>query len=243
MTNVRPASSFVRSSSRSAALTGARLTALLALALCAAGVVACAEQRKAPPSTEVKAALPAPNAPSQVFSKAELIARGEELVRLGGCGDCHTPMLFDPKLGMPVPQAHLALSGHPEGAPKPSAKPGATDQAVIGPTFTSFTAPFGTVYAANLTPDSDTGLGDWTLEDFIASMRQGRHQGNGRILLPPMPWQNLSQQPRANLEAMFAYLQSIKPIKNKVPQPEVPQEAINAIAKSYELARNAEAKL
>ncbi len=73
-------------------------------------------------------------------------------------------------------------------------------------------------------------------------MREGRHQGKGRVLLPPMPWQNLSQQPQANLEAIFAYLQSIKPIKNRIPQPEVPEEAISAIAKGYELARAAEAK-
>lgn len=214
--------------------------AVLVGVLSVAGVFACAEQRKAPPSSEVGPGTAA-KAPSHVFSHAELVARGEELVRLGGCGDCHTPMVFDAKLGMPVPQTQLALSGHPEGAPKPSAKPGATDQAVIGPTFTSFAAQFGTVYAANLTPDPDTGLGSWTLEDFINTMRQGRHQGNGRILLPPMPWQNLSQQPQANLEAMFAYLQSVKPIKNRVPRPEVPEEAINAIAKGYELARAAEA--
>lgn len=206
------------------------------------GVIACAQQRNSPPATETHPAAPVVKTTNHVFSRAELITRGEELVRLGGCGDCHTPMVFDPNLGMPVPQAHLALSGHPEGAPKPSAKPGATDQAVIGPTFTSFTAPFGTVYAANLTPDPDTGIGDWTLEDFIATTREGRHQGKGRILLPPMPWQNLSQQPRANLEAMFEYLQSLKPIKNRVPEPEIPKAAIDAIAKSYELARAAEAQ-
>lgn len=216
--------------------------AALAGVLFVTGVMACTQQRKAPPATETQPAEPVVKTTNHVFSNAELIARGEELVRLGGCGDCHTPMQFDPNLGMPVPQTHLALSGHPEGAPKPSAKPGATDQAVIGPTFTSFTAPFGTVYASNLTPDPETGLGNWTLEDFIATMREGRHQGKGRIVLPPMPWQNLSQQPQVNLEAMFAYLQSIKPIKNRVPEPEVPPEAIAAIAKSYELARAAVAK-
>lgn len=231
MINVHPPTPLSsRISSCAAALVGA---------LFITGTFACAERGKPLPSAESRSA-PAAQAPSHVFSRAELVARGEELVRLGGCGDCHTPMVFDPKLGMPVPQAHLALSGHPEGAPKPSAKPGATDQAVIGPTFTSFAAPFGTVYAANLTPDPDTGLGRWTLEDFINTMRHGRHQGNGRVLLPPMPWQNLSQQPQANLEAMFAYLQSVKPVKNRVPQPEVPEVAIAAIAKGYELARAAE---
>jgi hypothetical protein len=174
------------------------------------------------------------------------VARGAQLVSLGGCGDCHTPMRFEPALGMPVPNRERLLSGHPNGAPEPAGEPGKGDQAVIGATFTSFRLPFGVVYSANLTPDKQTGLGNWTLAQFVQTMRTGHHQGTGRAILPPMPWQNLSVAPDEDLNAIFAYLQSIPAISNKVPAPNVPAPVIESIAKSYEaakLAANASAKL
>jgi hypothetical protein len=174
------------------------------------------------------------------------VARGAQLVSLGGCGDCHTPMRFEPALGMPVPNRERLLSGHPIGAPDPSSAPGQGDQGVIGATFTSFRLPFGVVYSANLTPDKQTGLGNWTLTQFVQTMRTGHHQGTGRAILPPMPWQNLSVAPDEDLSAIFAYLQSIPAISNKVPAPNVPAPVIDSIAKSYEaakLAANASAKL
>ena len=154
------------------------------------------------------------------------VKRGEQLVQLGGCGDCHTPKTFDPKAHMPVPDYTHMLAGHPEGAPEPEAAPGAHDMAVIGPTFTSFKVGFGTVYARNLTPDKDTGLGNWTADQFVQTMRTGHRQGSGRALLPPMPWQNLAPASEADLRAIFAYLQSIPAVANHVPDPKVPAEML-----------------
>jgi mono/diheme cytochrome c family protein len=163
---------------------------------------------------------------------ADMVKHGEQLVRIGGCSDCHTPMAFDPKIGMPVPQMDRFLSGHPEGAPDPTASPGKNDQAVIGPTFTSFRLPFGVVYAQNLTPDPETGLRT-DKEAFIRTMRSGKHRGaaDGRPVLPPMPWMNMQSAPEADLAAMHAYLQSIKPVKNAVPDPKVPPQVIAELAK------------
>jgi hypothetical protein len=110
------------------------------------------------------------------------------------------------------------------------------DQGVIGATFTSFRLPFGTVYSANLTPSKQTGLGSWTREQFVSTMRTGHHQGNGRAVLPPMPWQNLAAASDADLHAIFAYLQSIPAIENKVPAPKVPPAVIESIGKSYQAA-------
>jgi hypothetical protein len=141
-------------------------------------------------------------------------------------------MHFDSALNMPVKTMELMLSGHPAGAPDPAGEPGKGDQGVIGSTFTSFRLPFGVVYAANLTPDKATGLGNWTLAQFIATMRTGHHQGTGRPLLPPMPWQNLAAASDEDLTAMFAYLQSIPAVKNKVPSPNVPPPVFDSIAKS-----------
>jgi mono/diheme cytochrome c family protein len=161
------------------------------------------------------------------------ILRGKQLVDMGGCADCHTPKAFDPKLGMPVPDNTRYLSGHPEGAPDPQAQPGQTDMAVIGPTFTSFKTGFGVVYARNLTPDKDTGLGAWTQAQFIQTMRTGHRQGTGRVLLPPMPWMNLTHSSDEDLAAIFAYLHSLPAVHNAVPDPKVPAPAISAIEESY----------
>lgn len=177
------------------------------------------------------AACSSPSSASSVTTE-ELRQRGKDLVALGGCNHCHTPMYFDAKVGMPVPDATKTLAGHPEGAGDPQATPGKEDQAVIGPTFTSFRAPFGVVYAANLTPDA-TGLGDWTEREFIATMRTGHRKGTGRILLPPMPWENLRGMSDDELRAIFLYLRSLPPVKNVVPPPQVAPETIRAIDESF----------
>jgi hypothetical protein len=56
-------------------------------------------------------------------------------------------------------------------------------------------------------------------KDFSAAMRTGRHLGKGRPILPPMPWQGIGRATDADLKALYAYLQSIPAIRNKVPDP------------------------
>ena len=63
-------------------------------------------------------------------------------------------------------------------------------------TNTAWAGPWGVSFTANLTPDKETGLGDWTEEQFIATMRTGKHQGKGRPVLPPMPYFNARQLER-----------------------------------------------
>ncbi|HEY8041261.1 MAG TPA: hypothetical protein VIF15_15750 [Polyangiaceae bacterium] len=162
------------------------------------------------------------------------VKRGEVLVKAGGCNDCHTPMKFDEKLGMPVPQMDRMLSGHPQGAPAPKSTLAGDDQAVIGPTFTSFRLPFGVVYAANITSDERTGLGTWNEKMFIATMRTGKHAGIGRPVLPPMPWMDLNELSDEDLGAIFAYLRTVPAVSNPVPPPDVPPGAYAEIGKGYE---------
>src|SRR5262245_286513 len=156
--------------------------------------------------------------------QAAQIARGKYLVDIMGCHDCHTPM----KLGPNGPEWDMsrALSGHPEDAPMPpntELPPGYL--AMIGASFTSFKGPWGTSYTRNLTPDKETGLGDWTVEEFIATMKTGRERGKGRPVLPPMPVQNLKALSDTDIRALFAYLQSLPAIKNRTPQPvEAPEQ-------------------
>jgi mono/diheme cytochrome c family protein len=155
--------------------------------------------------------------------------RGQYLVTVGGCNDCHTPMKMTP-VG-PVPDMDRMLSGHPEGQADPTGTLGKTDMIISGADLTAFTLAFGTVYTRNLTPDK-TGLADWTEAQFIKTLRTGHHQGDGRALLAPMPWPNFAQMTDDDLKAVWAFLRSIKPIKNTVPDPKVPPQVIEQFNKN-----------
>lgn len=150
---------------------------------------------------------------------------GGYLVKTMGCNDCHTPFKLGPK--GPEPDMTRALTGHPEAMkmPPPPALPPGPWLAVNAATNTAFAGPWGVSFAMNLTPDKETGLGDWTEEQFVATMLTGRHQGKGRAILPPMPYQMLGQLVPEELKAIFAYLQSLAPFRNHVPQPVDPPEA------------------
>jgi hypothetical protein len=164
-----------------------------------------------------------------------LAKRGAYLVHLGGCNHCHTPWRFDEDLRMPVPDMARMLSGHPENGPDPEGKAGKHDMALIGPTFTSFQMPFGTVYAPNLTPDKDTGMGTWTEQMFVQAFRKGKHMGgDGRAILPPMPWMDIAMLTDQDLRAIFAFLRSIPPIRNSVPEHKVPPEVFDKITQSFD---------
>ena len=73
----------------------------------------------------------------------------------------------------------------------------------------AFAGAWGMSFAANLTPDAETGIGTWTEQQFLDTLRNGRHQGRGRQLLPPMPWPVFGQMDDADLKAMFAYLKTV----------------------------------
>ena len=147
------------------------------------------------------------------------IKRGEYLVTIGGCHDCHTPLAVGPD--GPAPDMKRALSGHPEDLKVSAAA--SVPQPWMGaftPTLTGWSGPWGVSFAANLTPDPETGVWrDFSEQQFIQTMRTGRHQGQGRQILPPMPWQNYGQMTDDDLKSVFAYLRQIQPVKNKVPDP------------------------
>lgn len=152
------------------------------------------------------------------------IARGEYLVTIAGCNDCHTPWHMGPN--GPEPDMTRMLSGHPEQLVMPTSTglaggPWLWAGAV---TNTAFAGPWGVSYTANLTPDA-SGLAAWDEEMFIRAIRTGKHMGQSRPILPPMPWPMYRRMTDEDLKAVFAYLQSIPPIVNHVPEPVPPAEA------------------
>jgi mono/diheme cytochrome c family protein len=170
------------------------------------------------------AAVPAHGA-TAAERRPEQVRRGEYLANFGGCSDCHTPKVMSP--AGPVPDPARLLSGHPQNEPVPPVPAGALApggwMAMTNGHLTAWAGPWGVSYASNLTPDKRTGLGAWTADQFIKTMRTGKHLGVGRPLLPPMPVQALAALTDADLRALFAWLQSIKPIENQVPQPSPPR--------------------
>ena len=127
--------------------------------------------------------------------------------------------------------AGLLLSGYQQGQELP-----AVDMANLPPGFiamsgdlTAAYGPWGTSFAANIT-SHETGIGNWSLEQFKTAMQKGKYKGieNARDLLPPMPWFNFAHLTDEDLEAMYHYLQSTEPVDNVVPAP-VPPGAVVAM--------------
>lgn len=120
------------------------------------------------------------------------VKRGEYLVALGACSDCHTPGAL-----MGQPQMDKALGGSNVGFQIPG---------------------LGTYYAPNLTPDKDTGLGTWSEADIVKAVRTGERP-DGRQLVPVMPYGWYARMTDDDAYAIAAYLKSLAPIANKSPGP------------------------
>lgn len=179
-------------------------------ALLAAIVTACSNPAPAP-------APAAPQEPTQ----AEVVERGKYLVEIMGCHDCHSPKLMGPQ--GPYPDPDRLLSGHPAGTQLPPMPKDNAGWALLTMDLTAAVGPWGTSFAANLTSD-DSGIGTWTEDQFKRALKQGLYKGQegGRMLLPPMPWQNFRNIADEDVHAMFMYLKSTKPVANVVPPPVPP---------------------
>lgn len=156
------------------------------------------------------------------LTDSTLIKRGAHLVTVSGCNDCHSPKMMTER--GPVPDPALLLSGHPEKLPLASYDTGTVKNWVLfNMNMTAVRGPWGTSFAANLTPDP-SGIGNWTETQFSNAIRKGYFKGieGGRMLLPPMPWPNFASFTDEEVHAIFAYLKSLKPVKNYVPAPIAP---------------------
>ena len=137
-----------------------------------------------------------PPAEAQVKSKAQ-IARGKYLVGFGGCNDCHTPGYFFGK-----PDQARFLAGSDVGMEVPG---------------------LGVFHGSNLTPDKETGLGNWSDQQIIDAMQKGVRP-DGRMLAPIMPWRAFAGLTPTDAQAIVAYLRSVPAVKSKVPGPFGPNE-------------------
>ncbi|HSD51501.1 MAG TPA: c-type cytochrome [Candidatus Methylomirabilis sp.] len=160
--------------------------------------------------------------------KVDPVERGRYLVTIMGCHDCHTPKVPGPG-GAPALDTKRLLSGHPAELPYPTWLPDDLEKrhalALTTPMLTAWAGPWGVSFAANLTPNKETGIAEWSEEAFIRAMRTGKHQGqpNSRDILPPMPWEAFKVATDEDVKAVWAYLRSLPAIKNQVPFPVPPK--------------------
>lgn len=160
---------------------------------------------------------------SQEASIEEVTSHGKYLVDIMGCNDCHSPKRMGKNGPEIIPE--LMLSGFPSDRPivKFDSELIKEGFAMFYPDLTAAAGPWGVSFAGNLTPD-DTGIGNWTEEQFKKALTQGKFKGmdNTRMLLPPMPWFNYVEMKDADVHAVFTYLKSLKPVENVVPPPSSP---------------------
>lgn len=153
-----------------------------------------------------------------------LVKRGEYLVNIIGCDDCHSPKRMGPN--GPEVIDELRFSGYPSSRPRTKANQEALEEGwmLFGPDLTSAAGPWGISYSANLTSDA-TGIGNWTEENFMRAIREGKWKGlkDSRSLLPPMPWFVYKNMSDDDLRSIFAYLRTTKPVNNVPPAPEPPK--------------------
>ena len=126
------------------------------------------------------------------------IARGKYLVTIAGCHDCHTPGYF---LGKPDMTRFL----------------GGSDVGFELPGLGVFVGP-------NLTPDKETGLGNWTDAQVIAALQTGARP-DGRMLAPIMPYHAFANLTPQDAQAIVAFLRSLPPVAHKVEGPFGPSQA------------------
>ena len=159
-------------------------------------------------------------------SHEALVKRGEYLVGIMGCNDCHSPKTMGEKGPEIIPE--LMLSGYPALRPlvEFDSKLIKEGFGMFYPDLTATAGPWGISFAANITPD-ETGIGNWSEEQFKIALKEGKAKGlkGGRTLLPPMPWTNYTQIKDEDIHAIFVYLKSIQPVRNLVPAPIAPPQS------------------
>ena len=133
----------------------------------------------------------------QSASAESAIDRGKYLVTIASCNDCHTPGYF---LGKP--DMTRFLGGSDVGFELPGV---------------------GVFVGRNLTPDKETGLGDWTVPQIVEALQKG-HRPDGRELAPIMPWRAFANFTKRDAHAITVFLKSLPPVKNAVPGPFGPGE-------------------
>jgi len=139
-----------------------------------------------------------PQANTHEDSVKKVLERGEYLVTsVAACLDCHSKRDYS-KFSGPVVPGTEGMGGEVFDHKLLDAMP-------------------GTVYARNITSDPETGIGTWTDDEVLRAITQGINK-KGDTLFPIMPYANLNHMAKSDLLSIIAYIRTLKPIKNKIPE-------------------------
>ena len=114
-----------------------------------------------------------------------------------------TPAAFDPTPAQVERGRYLALAGNCAGCH--TARGGASYAGGVG-----IETPFGTVFAGNLTPHEEAGIGRWSAAHFWRALHNGRSM-DGRLLYPAFPYPSFTRVTREDSDAIYAYLRTVPP--------------------------------
>jgi mono/diheme cytochrome c family protein len=154
-------------------------------------------------------AVGAASGPTAPRAARERIERGRYLVETSGCHDCHSPKI-DARM---TPDPKRPLSGRPQTTAPPLQGVGDIRASLD---LTAWAGPWGNSFAANLTPDAETGLGSrYTEASFVRTIRTGK-KPEGEELAPPMPWPAFAKMTDEDLKSIYAYLKTLTPVRNFV---------------------------
>ncbi|MFM0140611.1 c-type cytochrome [Caballeronia grimmiae] len=155
---------------------------------------------------------------------ANRLAAALMIVALGACGGrskddlpkdvtAQSPMITDPKL--------IARGEYLAKAGDCSACHDAADHTPMGGGM-PVNSPFGPIYASNITPDPQFGIGRYTLRQFADALRAGK-RGDGKRLYPAMPYPSLANMTDDDVIALYAYLiNGVKPAAKRAPETHLP---------------------
>ncbi|KOC89374.1 c-type cytochrome [Winslowiella iniecta] len=85
----------------------------------------------------------------------------------------------------------------------------------------AISTPFGGIYASNITPDAETGIGNWTERDFYRAVRHGKGK-DGENLYPAMPYNAYIKVSDRDMHDLWMYMRSVKPVNYAVPETQLP---------------------
>jgi len=151
----------------------------------------------------------------------DIVAHGRYIAIIAGCTDCHTPYkanFQNPQKLTPELIQTIAFRGN-EAAD--------TNKFMAGGRAFDL-GPAGIVYSRNLTPDKETGIGNWTDEQIKLAIKTGADL-NGEVLFPVMPYHIYNGMADSDLDAVIAFLHSLTPIKNQTPKDTVSKEGLQVL--------------
>src|ERR1041385_3114967 len=154
--------------------------------------------------------------------QTDILERGKYIANIAGCIDCHTP--FQKEYQDP---AHMNL----DQLKTLSFNLGATqdrENKLLAGGRPFDLGPAGVLLTRNLTPDKETGIGSWSDEQIKIAIKSGL-SADGTLLFPVMPYHVYNSMADTDLDALVAYLRSIKPVKNYIPKSKISTEGLSAL--------------